>query len=215
MEYLQNCNVVYLTTKINEKLLFGKIVVSIFPELDPLFSRLGIVHIVNLDQTKIPLVDCIISSSNEYEELVIKSGLEIPIVYLHNSTKWCGVCGKTDNIYSNISKYCSEECMNKICNDSKDINHEVYINVLNSSMNNSAKNEKFHKSVLKDAIRLDYAMKRESYKKEMRQPSLRKISSVKNETVKLCKSVTKKGVKCKNKVIGNSDYCGIISHMSS
>lgn len=41
-------------------------------------------------------------------------------------------------------------------------------------------NEKFQSSVIKDAIRLDYAFKRESYKKEMRKPSFKKTSLVKS-----------------------------------
>ena len=36
--------------------------------------------------------------------------------------------------------------------------------------------DKFQSSMVKDAIRLEYAFKRESYKREMRQPSLRKAS---------------------------------------
>jgi hypothetical protein len=82
--------------------------------------------------------------------------------------------------------------------------------------------DKFQSSMVKDAIRLEYAFKRETYKREMRQPSLRKASlSDKKErkvsvdttqTTKLCKGITKKGKKCTNKAIGSSDYCGILSH---
>lgn len=83
-------------------------------------------------------------------------------------------------------------------------------------------NDKFQSSMVKDAIRLEYAFKRESYKKEMRQPSLRKTSlSNRKESkssledissIKLCKGITKKGVQCTNRAIGNSLYCGILSH---
>jgi len=83
--------------------------------------------------------------------------------------------------------------------------------------------DKFQSSMVKDAIRLEYAFKRESYKREMRQPSLRKASlSDKKEhkpvqiedtsTTKLCKGITKKGKKCTNRAIGTSNYCGILSH---
>lgn len=87
--------------------------------------------------------------------------------------------------------------------------------------------DKFQSSMVKDAIRLEYAFKRESYKREMRQPSLRKASlsekkerknsnSVEDEeispTTRLCKGITKKGVQCTNKSLQNSLYCGILSH---
>jgi hypothetical protein len=77
-------------------------------------------------------------------------------------------------------------------------------------------NEKFQTSMIKEAVRLEYTFKRESYKKEIRQPSLRKnILSDKKEssrTENICKSVTKKGVKCTNKTVNGTDYCGIESH---
>ena len=84
--------------------------------------------------------------------------------------------------------------------------------------------DKFQSSMVKDAIRLEYAFKRESYKREMRQPSLRKASlSDKKErkqpsvddtspVTKLCKGITKKGKQCTNRALDNSEYCGILSH---
>lgn len=82
--------------------------------------------------------------------------------------------------------------------------------------------DKFQSSMVKDAIRLEYAFKRETYKREMRQPSLRKASlsdkkerKIPNDDVpitRLCKGITKKGKQCTNKAIGNSLYCGILSH---
>jgi hypothetical protein len=82
--------------------------------------------------------------------------------------------------------------------------------------------DKFQSSMVKDAIRLEYAFKRVTYKREMRQPSLRKASlsnkkehKVSNEhtqTTKLCKGITKKGKQCTNSALKGSDYCGILSH---
>ncbi len=83
--------------------------------------------------------------------------------------------------------------------------------------------DKFQSSMVKGAIRLEYAFKRESYKREMRQPSLRKASlSDKKEhkpvqteepsTSKLCKGITKKGKQCTNSALKGSEYCGILSH---
>jgi hypothetical protein len=83
--------------------------------------------------------------------------------------------------------------------------------------------DKFQSSMVKDAIRLEYAFKRESYKREMRQPSLRKASlsdkkerkpaqTEESSVVRLCKGVTKKGNQCTNRAIGSSNYCGILSH---
>jgi len=82
--------------------------------------------------------------------------------------------------------------------------------------------DKFQSSMVKDAIRLEYAFKRETYKREMRQPSLRKASlSDKKElkpvqpevtVTKLCKGMTKKGKQCTNSALKGSNYCGILSH---
>jgi len=83
--------------------------------------------------------------------------------------------------------------------------------------------DKFQSSMVKDAIRLEYAFKRDLYKKEMRQPSLRKASlSEKKErkqvvveetpVIKLCKGITKKGKQCTNSALKGSNFCGILSH---
>jgi hypothetical protein len=83
--------------------------------------------------------------------------------------------------------------------------------------------DKFQQGMVKEAIRLGFAVKRETYKREMRQPSLRKANlSNKKESkqeivdivsvTKICKGITKKGKQCTNKAIGSSDYCGILSH---
>lgn len=91
------------------------------------------------------------------------------------------------------------------------------------TVSNVKKNvDKFQSSMVKDAIRLEYAFKRETYKREMRQPSLRKaslsdkkerkVSNDNNQSTRLCKGITKKGKQCTNRAIGNSLYCGILSH---
>lgn len=80
--------------------------------------------------------------------------------------------------------------------------------------------DKFQSSMIKDAKRLEFRVKSDNYKKEMKQPSLRKASlSDKKESkkvsevqVKLCKGVTKKGKPCTNSALKGSNYCGIISH---
>jgi len=87
------------------------------------------------------------------------------------------------------------------------------------------KTDKFQTSMLRDAVRLNFASKRENYKKHMKQ-----VSSIKSNTsqgsgsgllmpdipknIKICKAITKKGIKCTNKCIKNSEYCGITSHKS-
>lgn len=150
-----------------------------------------------------------------------------------------------------LSKYCSEKCMKKengfVTDSTGGIRAELVKDLgLNNIMSKIiAKEEpvlefdkslsdrrtvssvkktadKFQSSMVKDAIRLEYAFKRETYKREMRQPSLRKASlsdkkerkvSVDNtQPTKLCKGMTKKGKKCTNKALGSSDFCGILSH---
>ena len=86
--------------------------------------------------------------------------------------------------------------------------------------------DKFQESIYRDAIRLDFANKRENYKKHMKQVSSIKSNtstgsgsiiniSTSRQNIKICKAITKKGVKCTNKCIKNSDYCGITSHKSN
>jgi hypothetical protein len=226
MEFLKNCSSVYIDVSnadIVNNLPVGKIIVSRFPILESVFAKKGIVHILN--GSGIPEVDCIISESRSIEDAVIKSGLKIPVIYLNAMMKWCGVCGSYEELDNYVSKYCSEDCMSGVCKEQpvKDLSADKTLSFLNKSKNVlvngtdkfQRSTDKFQKSMIKDATRLEYAMKRESYKKEMRQPSLRKISSTVSKTgdaTKLCKSVTKKGKKCTNKAIGSSDYCGIISH---
>lgn len=159
---------------------------------------------------------------------------------------WCGVCNKLYSCENTrpIGKYCSERCMGKssgfimtegrgitlgntfktdVLNDLKNSVVLAFDKTLSDKKTVSTEKktvDKFQSSVVKEAIRLEYAFKRESYKKEMRQPSLRKNTlSDKKQTVveestgtKYCKGITKKGKKCTNKVVGNSDYCGILSH---
>ncbi len=92
-------------------------------------------------------------------------------------------------------------------------NRGIYLHV-NISSN---KDEKFQDSMKREATRLAYASKREDYKKQMRQISTKKsntssISNTSDKVSKLCRAKTKKGVKCTNKIIKNSEYCGIASH---
>lgn len=162
---------------------------------------------------------------------------------------WCPVCTNTYELTGQLNKYCSEKCMkkdigftsdskieqikdlnvsdivNKIINDQKVKEKEVLLEfdktVSDKKKISDVKKtvNKFQTSVVKDAIRLEFAFKRESYVREMKQPSLRKanLSNPKKsvgeqETVKICRGMTKKGKQCTNRTIGSSMYCGILSH---
>jgi len=211
----------------------------------------GIPFILNINPGSIPneKIDCIVvkdkrlsHSSNDLEAKVLRSTMKIPIIYIDSEKhiKWCPMCNLSmdiDDTYV-FSKYCSEKCMKKYSGFTEDfkpetvkdleviINKQVQPTVTEVKKTTSKSNDKFQTSVIKDAIRLEYAFKRESYKKEMRQPSLRKasfsnkkvsnsktISQDTDKNTRTCVSITKKGKKCTNKAIGNSMYCGIISHM--
>ena len=94
----------------------------------------------------------------------------------------------------------------------------------------STKDDKFQDSMRREAVRLEYAERREKYKKHMRQissrksntsstsansfkkDSLRSISNKDSNGTRVCKALTKKSVKCTNKAVKNSDFCGIASH---
>lgn len=131
--------------------------------------------------------------------------------------------------------YCSEKCI-EFSSPSKDITkspmyipknseifNEIELNDSNNLINNFslAAPEKFQDSMRKEAVRLEYAIKRETYKKEMKQISLKKSLSINNSNsnsnrksldIITCKSKTKKGKKCTNKVVNGGEYCGIASH---
>jgi hypothetical protein len=200
-------------------------------------------------------IDCILSNKQDkqLESKVILSEMKIPIIY-HNENdnifvKWCGICHTSMNIQPNdhFNKYCSEKCMqshngfmkNFKPDQTKDLDFnnfmtkqrekDVVIEFEKNTSSNAKKNknisDKFQKSIEKDAIRLEFSFKREDYRKEMRQPSLRKASvsdkkkkigehTTHNDRdhVEICKGITKKGDQCTNKSIGSSNFCGIMSH---
>lgn len=240
------CNTIYIKNKhcIENFIesLKGKIVISDFKELSDLFNLNGIVHILNVDNKCLnEKIDYIIvgKRNNELESKLISLGSEAHILY-NNCTentikKWCAYCHNLCDVHENdvLSRYCSEDCMNKnskfmqnfkeSIND-LDIDHikgKQYVLIefdkKRSDSNKKISENKIQTSIVKDAIRLEYAIKREIYKKEMRQPSLRRASSSvkKSETqerANTCKGHTKKGEKCNNKTVGNTSYCGIASH---
>jgi hypothetical protein len=242
----KNCNVIYFKKKddflevLNDsgisKIFKGKIIVSDTTELEKICGVYGIIHVLNLGSW-IPNdnIDCVVSSENiaDITNKITKSGLGIPVLDISEFNKWCGICGNTSCAQNtSISKWCSEKCMKKdlgfTANSKpepiKDLEYVSYIKFDTSENKTSKSMNKFQKKIETDSLRLQHAYKRESYKKEMRQPTTRKISSVvkntsntknssNNKSDKICKSLTKKAIRCTNRCIGKSDYCGIISHM--
>ncbi len=224
----------------------GNIIMSESQEINKICGLYGIVHIfMNIYNLSNDIkIDCIYATERDQtlEETIIVKNIQTPIMYYELNKKWCGVCNTLCEPF--VSKYCSEKCMQSFFDtDIIDLNRNYVLenifssskknfktNIIeNRSKNESLKkdkismdknsNEKFQTSMVKEAVRLEYAIKRESYKKEIRQPSLRKtiISNKKTSSNtqtndRICKSVTRKNVKCTNKAIDNSDFCGIISH---
>jgi len=210
---------------------------------------------INTHHVPAEKIDCVVTDvrNPELEGAIVKNGYGIPVLYLDlqktQQHMWCGVCCKNyvnDNNHP-IGRYCSEKCMNGTMKAEhvKDLGlNNIVSRIIQSekqeplvlefdkslsdkrTVSNVKKTvDKFQSSMVKDAIRLEYAFKRESYKREMRQPSLRKASlsdkkerkpqTVVDEVVpvtKLCKGLTKKGKQCTNSALGGSSYCGIISH---
>jgi hypothetical protein len=238
------CNIIYIKNKHNIEefieSLKGKTVISDFRELSDLFNLKGIVHILNVDNKCLnEKIDCIVAGkrNGELESKLISLGSESHILYIVENAlkKWCcychGLCDiNDDNI---ITRYCSEECMtknSKFMQNFKESINDLDINNIkgkqyvliefeknHSNSNKKISENKSQTSIVKNAIRLEYAIKREIYKKEMRQPSLRRASSsIKKECSEersdLCKGHTKKGERCNNKTVGSTCYCGITSH---
>ncbi len=140
---------------------------------------------------------------------------------------------KLDNIYilSEIETLmaCEGKCLMNVSRPSQLSLSSLQEDTLNSFKKGSGSNlgigstrdEKFQDSMRKEAMRLEHAERREKYKKHMRHISTRKSSlssfgsslgSSGVSNTKVCKAKTKKGTRCTNKVVGTSDYCGIISH---
>lgn len=203
-------------------------------------------HIPN---EKIDCIVCSNTRISDLESNITKNSSGLPILYFDSSKKqqyiWCGICCK---IYSNdigacISRYCSEKCMKKengFSNIEKDLGindivskilasekDQPFIIEFDKSLSDKKKvssvkktTDKFQSSMIKDAVRLEYSVRREDYKKEMRKPSHRKSSLSNKKQTKstsdihgaLCKGLTKKGKQCTNKALSGSLYCGIISH---
>lgn len=247
---LKNCKVIYLKSQQQElqrlvPQLRGRIVVS--DEEGPILDQCkiyGIIHVFNTNKQRIPdSVDCIICTQkmSDLENKITMTRLGIPIVYYNMQQKWCGICGKL-SVLDVVNRYCSEACMKRMvgfsmdntANAIKDLNEHrrafIKFDKSSSSNNNESltkqdKQEKFQTSMVKEAQRIIFAHKKESYKKEMRQPAHRKTNIIEKKTssstnisdsVKYCKSMTKNGTKqCGNRALEGSDYCGISAHRSS
>lgn len=225
--------------------LKDKIVISDFKELSDLFNLKGIVHVLNIDNKCLnEKIDCIVAGkrNSELESKLISLDSESHILYTNLTNcnentlkKWCYYCNCLCDINDSniITRYCSEECMTKNSKfmqnfkesvndlDMSSIKSKQYV-LIEFEKNQSNSNKKINDnksqiSIVKDAIRLEYAIKREVYKKEMRHPSIRRVSSsikkgYSEERSDLCKGHTKKGERCNNKTIGSTCYCGITSH---
>ena len=184
---------------------------------------------------------------------------QIPILYYSKSTpnkltyicKQCkDLCIKKNFLITKNMKppsFCSDECIIENSQTESDFSQNSKIFEISDkeketsrpSKNpktflyvgiSSTKDDKFQDSMRREAVRLEYAERREKYKKQMRQissrksntstssvhsfkkDSLRSISNKDSNGTRICKALTKKSVKCTNKAVKNSDFCGIASH---
>jgi hypothetical protein len=235
----KNCNIIYFNSaskfKDLVKNLKGKIIISNLKEIIDICNINGILCIFTTSKVPNENIDCIVSGKVEDFQ-----NSEIHTVYIDDNKKWCGICNSFTILSENysVTKYCSELCMQKHNGFTKNFTPEPIRdldlkNVLDRikptpvTSNDLKSTSKFQRSMEKDAVRLVYAFRREDYKKDMRQPSLRKASisdkkkkvgenlNEKNDIhfgVKICKGITKKGEKCTNKSLNSSNFCGILSH---
>jgi hypothetical protein len=211
------------------------------------------IYVVNLNKIDINQFKLIVRNFTDEKEL---SYNKVPTIYYNSDTSrfiytyLCVKCGPTkkyiDDLRESIIMFrcCLKEEPSKELevvleeaqgaqgakeakeaqgtNDSKKKLY-VYVNI------GSTKAEKFQDSMKREAIRLEFASRREKYKKQMRQISTKKsrtsTSSLNSDkkitdkkigiggpSEKICKAKTKKGERCTNKTLVNSDYCGIASH---
>ncbi len=245
----KNCNVIYIKDMYNFKeivgFLKGKTIISDFKELISTCNKNGIIHILHTKHS-IPneKIDCIIANkTDQIETELIRSELNIPVIYLEQNKKWCGTCHTLGALSGFVNKYCSEKCMqsyngfmqnfkpeaakdlnfNSIINKQREkqvvIEFEKSTSEVRNSSSSLVKTDKFQKGMEKEADRLHFACKRETYKNQMKKQSLRKELSNKatkdtvgNSGDNICKGLTKKGERCVNKALGASNFCGIASH---
>jgi len=250
--YFKEISIFEELIKNDENIFRGKIIISDTSELSRICFIKGILHVINVNNNHIPneKIDCVVTKIAD----TTKYNYGIPVVYYDSKRKqqqiWCGTCHSIYTLDNNhpVNKYCSERCMNrdsgiainapikdlglnnivsKIIKDEPFILDKTVSDKKKVVSNEKKAADKFQSSMVKDAIRLEYAFKRESYKREMRQPSLRKASLSDNKKipdpspgprgrelpeVKICKCITKKGKQCTNKALGSSNFCGILSH---
>lgn len=100
---------------------------------------------------------------------------------------------------------------------------EIDLNLIYNLSEKATKN-KFFESMSKEVKKLSFSTKKEDYKRYMKKVStaksdlsslsIRSSNSLKSSDDKICKKITKKGKRCTNKAIKNSDFCGIASHNS-
>lgn len=196
------------------------------------------------------IVNMIIKEKNDSEDLEFG---DTPILYydkdnLNTITYICKHCKEecvrnsfsiTDNM--NEPHFCSNKCLMDFSETESDfLSNKIFeIDPKNKEkvegsfgkkpktflyMKETEKDDKFQDAMRREAIRLEYAERREKYKKQMRQTSTRK-SNTKNTSLKKelsrtmssnlnCKARTKKGILCGNRVQHGSEYCGIASHQN-
>lgn len=157
-------------------------------------------------------------------------------VYISNTNNTEVICGKcnektTKNLNNDtIKKYCSMECslndqpgfLKMIQNSIKDYeepkpSNKILTTEIKGIILTDDPEKKYQKNMMKEAKRLEYANRREEFKRQMKQRTIsgsRNTVQKKKIIRKACKAITQKGKKCTNKSIGTSDYCGIDSHCS-
>ncbi len=227
-EYLKYFKVIYIDNynTFNECLnfLLSKIIISGSLEIKKLCYQKGIKFIFcGQIMSVIDKVNLIITSEDqliEIEKLILNKKYRTSIIYTKQKNMFCGICGCKRSMTETSNNYCSSTCMKSdskfgdLIDDQINGGSELILKFENNLKKQDI--EKTKNSIEKNALRFQYACKRESYKKEMKIPSLKKTVLVpikkQNEEVKCCKGMTKKGIKCTNKTLENSDYCGILSH---
>jgi len=170
--------------------------------------------------------------------------LDVPRYLFENDQLICQTCSKISKDFNEVlsdtsrfAKITSQEpliCCQKSSQNISEVFEDIINNVINNDndinliytitdpiYNVKGKTEKLQDSVLKEAKRQDFSTKREIYKKNMgKGSSAKSITSegsliIKHESINLCKAITKNGIKCKNKCLKNSEFCGILSHKVS
>lgn len=172
--------------------------------------KLGLKHVEVQNNNKLPKdINLIVLYQENVSNKILDYCNKYKILLYNGENTVCFKCIKKQD---GIAFHC---CNNKIESDkSSQVIYRKVSNRLNFHEEETDKDKKRQKSVLVEAKRQMYLLKKNEYIKNIKNNNVFKEEKPEKPNIpnKNCCAKTKSGKSCSNKVIGNSNYCGIVSH---